>query len=247
MNARVDRGVPLICTHFLVLMGFVSLVSAQTSTAPALASAETNAVSSSGFHSDECRLAVGFSSNERCVAVNLWTANGCFHVRSNAGDVHVSGNRCSFYFRRDFGSFSSINTDNQPALTGDDRITDISGYNCYFHLRSGVGHRHVNLPGRTPARGGRDRARRITSWVLPNPHRKARRARRNWKTARFCAAAKSLKLFPASSSPSMPAAGRRTSISCAASIWITARISRCSSTTCHSTCRRMRTAKVIPT
>ena len=62
-----------------------------------------------------------------------------------------------FYFRRDFGSFSSINTDNQPALTGDDRITDISGYNCYFHLRSGVGHRNVNLPSCTPARGGRDR------------------------------------------------------------------------------------------
>ena len=76
---------------------------------------------------------------------------------------------------------------------------------------------------------------------------RARPARRNLPTGPFCAAAKFWKPCRASSSRSTRAAGRRTSIFCAASIWITARISRCSSTICRSTCRRTRTARVIPT
>jgi hypothetical protein len=40
------------------------------------------------------------------------------------------------------------------------------------------------------------------------PPRKAPPARRNWRTARFCAAAKFWKPFPASSSPSTPAAAK---------------------------------------
>ncbi len=44
MNARAGRGVSLVVVRFLFLMSFVSLVSAQTNTAPSPVSAQTNTV-----------------------------------------------------------------------------------------------------------------------------------------------------------------------------------------------------------